>query len=388
MRRLSTAILAIGIALVFVIYMVTYTVSYNQTAIITTFGKATPAEPALRDEGKDTGSVMQEPGLKFKWPWPIQRVQTYPTQLQVLRDTPEQLALKDNNTLIINLNLTWRIKDPLAFSISLGTLDQAQDMLLAQMRNLRSEISTNYAFDDLVNEDPTKVQLRQMEQNITQKLTEQLAKITPSYGIEVASVTVGQMLYAESTAASVNQKMKTTQDGKAEYIRRQGSAQAEAIIAEANSISDQLNNFARTVASKIEIIGIEEANAYYKRYAEAGSDQDLAIFLRQLEAIERILANRTTFLLDARTFTPLDVLIYGHGGPGNLSRLFNTPDGKADAATTLPTPVNPELQAQSLSRQIQALQVRIAELEQQLLELELPTPVQTISDRDVTEARP
>ncbi|MEO0477318.1 MAG: hypothetical protein AAF085_15325, partial [Planctomycetota bacterium] len=71
MRRLSTAILAICIALVFVFYMITYTVAYNQIAIITTFDSATEPDPGKLELGEDTGSVIQKPGLKFKWPWPI-----------------------------------------------------------------------------------------------------------------------------------------------------------------------------------------------------------------------------------------------------------------------------------------------------------------------------
>lgn len=367
MKRLSTAILAIGIALVFVLYMVTYTVGYNQIAIIKTFGRAAEPDAKLLADGKDTGSVMQEPGLKFMWPWPIQRVQTYPTQLQVLQDTPEQLQLSDGNTIIINMALTWRIQDPLAFSISLETIEEAQDKLLAQMRDLRSVISNDYGFSDLVNEDPAKVKLDELEGKVAQRLSQRLASITPSYGIEVAEVTIGKMLYTESTAGSVNQRMTATQERKAQDIRSQGDSQAEAIVSEANSISEQLKNFADTVATQIEIVGINESNAFLSRYSEQGADEDLAIYLRQLEAIEKILANRTTFLLDARTFSPLDVLVYGHGGPGNLSRLA----GKASAEpTSVVAPLSLEQQNTILKKKVAEMETRINELVRHLGRLE------------------
>lgn len=378
MRRLSTAILAFGIALVFVLYMITYTVAYDQTAIITTFGSATEPDPAELEAGKDSGSVIQEPGLKLKWPWPIQRVETYPTQYQILQDTPEQLQLSDGNTIIINLALTWRISDPLAFDKAHDNYDAAQDKLFAQMRDLRSVISNNYTFDQLVNEDPTKIELDALEEQIADQLADRLDNIQPSWGIEVSKVTVAKLLYTESTAASVNTRMTATQERKAQEIRSQGDSQAAAIVSEAESISKRLKDFADTVASEIETLGREEANAILSRYADKGASEDLAIYLRQLEAIEKILANRTTFVLNAKTFTPLDVLIYGHGEPGNLSRLFGSESAGA--------PLSPEEQQAQLLKRIDTLLHRISELEAQVqAQQTAQPPLKTISQ---SEARP
>ena len=380
MRRLSTAILAIGIALVFVLYMVTYTVAYNEIAIITTFDSATEPDPALLAEGKDTGSVIQEPGLKFKWPWPIQRVQTYPTQYQILQDTPEEQLLSDGNTIIINLALTWRISDPLAFDIAHEDYDDATDKLLAQMRDLRSIISNDYTFEQLVNEDPTKIEIDKLETQIADELTDRLVNGKLNWGIEVSKVSVAKMLYAESTAASVNTRMTAMQERKAEEIRSQGTSQAEAIVSEAESISKRLKDFANTVASDIETLGREDANAIMEKYAQ---NEDLAIYLRQLEAIEKMLANRTTFVLNAKTFTPLDVFIYGHGEPGNLSRLFTK-----EQAATLDTliPLSPEQREAEMLNRILQLQERISELEAQLDENQTAQP--PLIPVSQSEARP
>lgn len=376
MRRLSTAILAFGIALVFVAYMITYTVAYNETAIITTFGSAEEPDQAELAAGNDSGSVIQKPGLKFKLPWPIQSVKTYPTQYQILQDTPEQLQLSDGNTIIINLALTWRISDPLAFDKAHDSYELAEDKLIAQMRDLRSVISNNYTFDQLVNEDASKIELAALETEIASQLTDRLANIQPSWGIEVSKVTVAKMLYTESTAASVNQRMTATQERKAEEIRSQGTSQAAAIVSEAESISKRLSDFANTVASEIEVLGREDANQTLAKFSE---NPDLAIYLRQLEAIEKILANRTTFVLNAKTFTPLDVLIYGHGEPGNLSRLFN------DEVSRL-APLSPEAQQAEMLKQIDVMQNRIMELEAKLeLHQTAQPPLLPVSQ---SEARP
>lgn len=385
MRRLSTAILAVVIALVFVVYMVTYTVDYNEIAIITTFDKATDADPESLAEKKDSGSVIVEPGLKFKWPWPVQRVQVYPTQLQVLQDTPEQLLLSDGNTIIINLTLTWRIKDPLAFFKSLGTIAEAQDKLLAQMRSLRSDISKDYGLSDLVNTDSEKIKLDTLEDKLAQNLRQQLTAITPSYGIEVADVTIGKMLYHSSTAEAVNQRMTSEQEGKASRIRQDGSSQADAIVSKAETRSKTLLDFTEKVAAQIERIGKQEAATFLERYTDEGGSEILAIYLDQLEAMEKMLATGTTFVLDARTWNPLNVLIYGPGGEGDLPRLFNNTrpsETLNPTGVSIPSPLSPEAQVNELRRQIEALEAHIQTIQA------LPAlPVRTVEPATDTEAR-
>lgn len=389
MRRLSTAILAIGIALVFLLYMVTYTVGFNEIAIVTTFDKATDPDPNAPDD-KNSGSVIREPGLYFKWPWPIQRVQTYPSQLQVLDDTPEQLQLSDGNTIIINLALTWRIEDPLAFFKSLGTIEEAQDKLRAQMRDLRSIISANYQFEDLVNTEAGKIKLEEIEEKVANELRNQLTQIQPSYGVAVAEVSVGKMLYTESTAGSVNERMTATQNRKAEEIRSQGDSEANAIISKAESISKQIKDFAEIIATKIEVIGIKESNFYLAKYAETGSDEDLAIYLRTLEALKKVLAERSTFVVDARNFWPLDIVFYGHGGEGDLSRLTKPGNAKPEGRTEpawLPSPVNKQERSEQLRQQTLSLQQQIIELQAQLETLEqTPLPVRAATTTQETEA--
>jgi len=188
------------------------------------------------------------------------------------------------------------------------------------------------------------------------------------------------MLYTESTAASVNERMTATQERKAQEIRSQGDSQAAAIVAEAESISKRLKDFANTVASEIETLGREEANAILSKYSEKGASEDLAIYLRQLEAIEKILANRTTFVLNAKTFTPLDVLVYGPGEPGNLSRLFEQ-DSQAEPVSA--APLSPEAQQAQLLKRIDALLNRIDELEAQIEAQETSNaPLKTLSSSE------
>lgn len=325
MRRLSTAALAIFIALVFLLYMVLYTVSYNETAVVTRFGQA------------GDKAVVTDAGLHFRLPWPIDRVQTYPKQIQVLQDYPEEIQLPDGNTVIVNMAVSWRIDNPLDFYRSLRTIDGpdgANEALRTQMSNLRSVV-TQYRFDELVNPDPSKVKMEELETQVRDQFQAQLDSIQPSYGITIEKVSMGRLLYTESTAAKVNERMTATQSALAATIRSEGSAQAGTITSEASTASEIILGFAQQVAVQIRTVGDLAVAEQMARYA---GNEDLAIFLRQIEAAEQIIRNRSTIIIDTSQINPFNVYFWGPGEVGDISRT----GGQAIPAESRPAPLLPE----------------------------------------------
>ncbi|MBI4578859.1 MAG: hypothetical protein HY718_04100, partial [Planctomycetes bacterium] len=83
-RSLPSLVTGILLAVVLLLYMVTYQVRFTEVAVVRTFGRI----------NQETG-VNTEPGLYWKWPWPIQRVQTFDNRLQVTTTTGEENATKD-----------------------------------------------------------------------------------------------------------------------------------------------------------------------------------------------------------------------------------------------------------------------------------------------------
>ncbi|XAL99738.1 SPFH domain-containing protein [Phycisphaeraceae bacterium D3-23] len=311
MRRFSTAALAIFIALVFLAYMVSYTVAYNETAVKTRFGKA------------GDNAVIEEPGWHFRAPWPIDRVETYPKQVQVLQDNPEEILLPDGNTVIVNMSVAWRISNPLDFFRSLRTIEGengANDTLKSLMQNLRSVI-TQYNFDQLVNPDPSKVQMAQLEADVAAEFQAQIDAIQPSYGITIERVSMGRLLYTESTATKVNERMSATQSALAAVILTEGTAEAGNITSEAEAARGIVIAFAGQVAQQIRTVGEDEVAEYMSRFAQSEEDETIAIFLRQIEAAEMILGNRSTLVIDVTQLNPFNVYFMGPGAGGDVSRL-------------------------------------------------------------------
>ena len=79
MKNQLTGFVGLLIVAILLMYMFTFTVSYNEVAIlVATFDKA---------EEKD---VITEPGFNWRLPWPIHDVTTYSTRVRLLEDQLEE----------------------------------------------------------------------------------------------------------------------------------------------------------------------------------------------------------------------------------------------------------------------------------------------------------
>lgn len=269
-------------------HMFLYQVRYDQVAVRTTFDKA------------DESSVQETPGLKWRWPWPINKVALYPKRLQVLEDKIEELQTADGKSVIVRTYLTWRIADPLAFYVTLKDPAEAGRQLSSQLREIRGLIS-EYQFDELVNVDRGKLKLATIEQRATEALGAALRQA--GYGIEVESVGIHKIILPESTTQKVFETMIASRERLAENALQEGQAQASAIRSEAMSARERILAFAERKAQAVRSQGDREAAAEYESFAK---NEEFAIFLRKIEALRKMLDHNTTFVLSADSLGILD----------------------------------------------------------------------------------
>ena len=186
----SDLVILIGVTLVALLlsHMFLYQIRYDQVAVRTMFDKA------------DAGSVQETPGLKWRWPWPINKVTLYSKRLQVLEDKIEELQTADGKSVIVRTYLTWRIANPLDFYVTLKDPAEASRQLSSRLREIRGLIS-HYRFDELVNVDRSKLKLATIEADAAGMLDKALAEA--GYGIKVESVGIHKIILPESTTGKV-----------------------------------------------------------------------------------------------------------------------------------------------------------------------------------------
>lgn len=314
MKNKLIFLVAVAVASVLLVYMVMFQVRYDQVAVRTTWDKA--IEPVRNELGEitDPGSLILEPGYGFKWPSPIQKVRVYSKKVQILEDQSSQIPTADDHTVIVKLYLAWRIEDPYAFFIQLKTEDKARENLTSMLGELKAVIST-YRFDQLVNTDPDKIKLEEIERKGLEQLQRKLSAINPGYGIKLEQVGIRRIILPEDTTQKVFERMSKTRDLLAERARSEGDAEAENIVSRAEAAKSRILAFAQRRAQAIRDEGNREAAQYFSAFRE---DPEFAIFQRQIEALQKMLAHNTTFVLDANKLWFLSPL--NGDTPGESSR--------------------------------------------------------------------
>jgi membrane protease subunit HflC len=282
MKNLAITILISLIVIVMALLCVTFQVRETESALVMTFGKP-------RDKG------ITKPNLYFKLPPPIQRVYKFDSRLKVFSPEMDETTTKGNVSVIVNTYVVWKIAEPLKYynSFKAKTTEEVERALLGRIRSVQNNVIGNHYFSELVNSDNSKIQFGQIQ-------TEMFEALKPSvlndYGIEIRNLGIRQLKISEDNTEKVFARMAAERNRKTIDITAQGNAIATKINTDAESKKTELLAAAKARAKAIRGEGDAEAAKSYKMLE---SHPKLAMFLRDLEALKKILEERTTIVFSA-----------------------------------------------------------------------------------------
>lgn len=291
MRRLVIFLIAAVFVMALVLYMVAYTVKFTERAVVTTFGRASESQ-------------VVQPGLHFKWPYPIQRVMTYDTRVRVFQTRQETQQTKDNRQLVVQAFCTWRVKDPLQFfrrfsnagERPIDHFREAEQSLDSSMRTAMSAVSS-FRIDELFTVGGAQSRLPDLEAQIlaTMKAAVEGATETgAAFGVEVVSVGIARVQLPQDATEAVFTRITATQDRLAQEIQSRGEAERQAITSRAQAAADQIRAFAERRAASIRALGEMESARFL---AQMSVEPELAVFIQQMEFISKMVASRVTLIL-------------------------------------------------------------------------------------------
>lgn len=297
MRIGLLTIISLVIVAGFVVYMSSYTVRFTDAAVVTTFGKA------------DESDVITEPGLRFKWPAPIQQTTVYDTRVRFLTTRHETQQTADDRQIVVESFLTWRVKDPLVFyrrfrgSSGVAAREhyaKAEETLTSTLRSAMSEVS-RYRLGDLFAPQAGASKMPELEQAVLARLRDENAGNVSQYGVEVLMVGISSITLPKETTTQVFTRMSESRKALAAKAESEGQALATAIRSEAESSAKRIREFARFRAEQIRNRGELEAARYLTVLNE---DPDLAAFLQTLEVMRNGFGRRATAVLSTDLFGP------------------------------------------------------------------------------------
>jgi membrane protease subunit HflC len=238
MRKLI--IIAGGILLVLIGYSSFFTVDRTEYVYLTQFGR-----PIATFDGLDEG------GLHWKWPWPIQSVARLDRRLQYF-DLPETELLTreksvegDNATatssidknITINAYVCWRIagRDNVdRFIRRVATPEQARRILGDQIRGHLAATIGKKRLDDLISTDQDKVD-RSMEEVHRQLIDSMQSTAADSYGVEIVDIRLRRTSHPMQVRETIFDRIRSERFTKAQRERDEGEAISRKIRSEADA---------------------------------------------------------------------------------------------------------------------------------------------------------
>lgn len=271
----------LALLLILLLFSMTYTVSFHEVGIRSRFGQTSE------------NSIVREAGLHFRLPFFADSIELLDTRLKIHQSPLEMLQTSDGQQIVVKAYLLWQVDAegtaPLKFYRAHGTADSAKGSIEGQFRDALSALSA-YSFDELTG---ANNKLVDAEQSILARLA-----TLKSTGIIPVSIGINRLLLPPKTTTAVLNRMQARRETLAEQRRAKGMADAEAIRAEARAKHDKIMAFASQRAEDIRAEGEAQAAEYLQ---QMGEDEELAIFLAWLDALETSLSQNTTLVLESNT---------------------------------------------------------------------------------------
>jgi modulator of FtsH protease HflC len=287
-RNSLTLTVSVVLLLIFVSLLVCFQVRQTEVALVTRFGKPT--------------RNITEPGLNFKWPYPVEKVQRYDKRTQDLEGKFEETYTQDKINVIVWVYAGWSIKNPTLFRERFNdSLDRARRDLNELVRSAQNAVVAGHPFSELISADPSQIKFAEIENEILQRVQPQALA---SYGIDVKFLGIKRIGLPENITQKVFDRMKAERQRVVDTLTADGERQSADIRSDANRKREEM--LADANAKVINLQGQAEAAAA-SSYDILNQNPEFGLFLIKIRALKDVLKDNTTLILDQRT-VPLDLL--------------------------------------------------------------------------------
>ncbi len=299
MKKTVNVIIFALLLVIFGSYMFTFKVRQDQVAFVDTFGDISPP--------------IEEPGLQFRLPWPIQQVYTFDKRIHVKTTDYSQITTGDGS-LIVQAYFGWRIGNPKVFMEKSKGKNDAERQRSAEAnleREVEGAVSTVFGGEKNLTEkfevnlaslfegesgtssdDKPKHTYKGLEEKIKDKVSESARE----YGMELEFVGIRRVGVSEQGVATILEAMVTQWTNASLSASFQAQEEAKHITNKANDEKESALERARLEAERI----INAADAKYEELFSKMETEDakLAELLLKLSTMEKILKKEATLLLD------------------------------------------------------------------------------------------
>jgi len=269
--RLSLAggIAAVIIAvLLFIAYGSLFTVYQTRQALVVRLGQPV--------------RIVTEPGLNLKIPL-IDSVIYIDKRILDLENPAQEVIASDQKRLVVDAFARYKIKDPLRFYQTVGSIEGANSRLSTLLNSSLRRVLGGSTLTHVVRDDRAALMAR---------VREELDREAQQFGIAVVDVRIRRADLPEQNSQAVYQRMQTERQREAAEFRAQGSQRSQEIRARADREVTVLLAESQSKGEQTRGEGDAERN---RIFAEAYSkDADFFSFYRSMQAYETGLRHNDT----------------------------------------------------------------------------------------------
>lgn len=309
MKSKKAVIVLIAVAVLIVAFFAAgpfFIVNEGEQAVVVRFGKIV--------------AVYTDAGLKIRSPF-VDDVTKYPKKLLSWDGESQRIPTKENQFIWVDTTARWRITDPAKFYESMSTLDNAygklDDVIDSAVRTVISSnylreavrssdeilasqnsntttyqggiIESNSSLEELTSSQPQYEKIEKGRERLSVDVIAIVAKIVPSYGIEVLDVKPRQIKYSEELTDSVYQRMIKERSQIAQAFRSYGEGKKAEWMGKMENEKRSILSSAYATSETIK--GKADAEAS-KMYADAyGRDPSFFEFWKAIESYRKTLPN-------------------------------------------------------------------------------------------------
>jgi membrane protease subunit HflC len=228
-----------------------------------------------------------DPGLKVKIPF-VESVVSLDKRNQAIEASQEEVISADQQRLVVDAFVRYRISNPLAFYRTLGNETVARDRLEPLINSSLRQVLGAASAANIIS--------GQRAELMEQTLADVRVRAARSHlGIEVIDFRIKRADLPAANAQAVYQRMRSNLQQKSAQIRAQGEAQRREIIADADK--QVTVTLAQANQQALTTRGAGDAESARLFAASFGKDPSFAAFYRSMQAYEGALGDDQTTLV-------------------------------------------------------------------------------------------
>jgi len=244
-----------------------YVVDQRQQAIVVRFGDPVRVVNALGDNS---------PGLKVKVPF-LENVVKFDKRNQSFETSEEEIIAGNQERLVVDAFVRFRIIDPLRFYTALRDEQVAADRLERLVISSLRQVLGTATSEDIVSRRRSQL-TRLIRDDMERRVT------SSRMGVQIIDVRIKRADLPEANEAAVFERMKTARQQQAAEIRAIGEQQRRQIVADATKQAEQIRG--------------EGDAARAKTFASSfGRDPGFASFYRSMQAYEASMGQGDTTMV-------------------------------------------------------------------------------------------